>query len=53
MGQPQLYVGLSSQFGAFVGVQMGSIVVDGNCASFIGVGVGFNTEFNGVLGHFS
>ncbi|MGO4152047.1 hypothetical protein [Cupriavidus sp. YAF13] len=52
-GQPQLDVGLSSQFGAFVGVQMGSIVVDGNGASFVGVGVGFNTDFNGVLGHFS
>jgi tellurium resistance protein TerD len=45
---------LSSQFGEFVGVQMGSIMIDAaGLASFVAVGVGFNGDFNNVLGHFS
>jgi tellurium resistance protein TerD len=52
-GQALLDVSLSQQFSEFVGVQMGSIVVDAAGPSFVAIGVGFNTDFNGVLGHFS
>ncbi|MEX3984028.1 hypothetical protein AB4Y45_34125 [Paraburkholderia sp. EG287A] len=52
-GDQLLNASLSNQFAAYFGVQMGSIVIDANGASFEGVGVGFNTDFNGVLGHFS
>ena len=52
-GTELLNVSLSEQFGEFVGVQMGSIMVEASGASFVGVGVGFNTDFNQVLGHFS
>jgi len=44
---------LSAQFGQFVGVQMGSIMIEDTGTSFAQVGVGFNEDFNGVLGHFS
>lgn len=44
---------LSNQFGEFVGVQMGSIMMESSGTSFAQVGVGFNEDFNGVLGHFS
>lgn len=45
---------LSSQFGDFVGVQMGSVIVEENgTVSFCPVAVGFNQDFNQVLGHFS
>ncbi|MGE5491019.1 MAG: TerD family protein [Actinomycetota bacterium] len=52
-GEQVLRASLSSQFGEFVGVQMGSILIDGTGASFAAVGVGFNGDFNTVLGHFS
>jgi tellurium resistance protein TerD len=45
---------LSAQFGDFVGVQMGSIIIDpSNTISFYPVAVGFDQDFNEVLGHFS
>ncbi|MBK3780384.1 TerD family protein [Paraburkholderia aspalathi] len=44
---------LSGQFGPYVGVQMGSVVIEQTGSSFATVGVGFNTDFNGVLGQFS
>lgn len=52
-GETLLDVSLSSQFGAYVGVQMGTIVIEPSGASFAAVGTGFNTDFNEVLGHFS
>ncbi|MEY4765507.1 MAG: hypothetical protein RI907_2180 [Pseudomonadota bacterium] len=53
-GQELMRASLSSQFAEFVGVQMGSIMIDGQgTASFVAVGVGFNGDFNSVLGHFS
>ncbi len=52
-GQELLNVVLSNQFGEFVGVQMGSIMIDAAGSSFVGVGVGFNSDFNQVLAHFS
>jgi tellurium resistance protein TerD len=44
---------LSGQFGPYVGVQMGSVLIEQTGSSFATVGVGFNTDFNGVLGQFS
>jgi len=53
-GTELLRIQLSRQFGEFVGVQMGSILIEaGGKASFASVGVGFNGDFNTVLGHFS
>lgn len=52
-GQELLNVSLSDQFAEFVGVQMGSIMIESSGSSFVGVGVGFNNDFNQVLGHFS
>lgn len=52
-GQELLNVALSSQFGEFVGVQMGSIMVETTGSSFVAIGVGFNSNFNEVLAHFS
>lgn len=52
-GQVLLDVSLSNQFGQFIGVQMGSIIVEPSGAKFHAVGVGFNSDFNEVLGHFS
>lgn len=52
-GQELLNVSLSNQFGEFMGVQMGSIMIDAAGSSFVAVGVGFNTDFNQVLAHFS
>jgi tellurium resistance protein TerD len=46
-------VSLSDQFGEFVGVQMGSIMVEASGSSFAAIGAGFNEDFNQVLGHFS
>lgn len=51
-GNELLNVSLSNQFGEFIGVQMGSIMID-SAASFVAVGVGFNSDFNQVLSHFS
>lgn len=48
-----LNISLSDQFGDCVGVQMGSIMVEATGSSFAMVGVGFNEDFNQVLGHFS
>jgi tellurium resistance protein TerD len=44
---------LSNEFGEFIGVQMGSIIIDSTGTHFEAVGVGFNEDFNGVLGYFS
>jgi tellurium resistance protein TerD len=45
---------LSTQFGEFIGVQMGSVMVEASgSAKFVAVGVGFNGDFNSVLTHFS
>lgn len=52
-GKEHLRASLSSQFSEFVGVQMGSIMMDANGTSFVAVGVGFNGDFNTVLDHFS
>lgn len=52
-GAELLNVSLSAQFGDFIGVQMGSIMVEPAGASFVAIGVGFNSDFNQVLGHFS
>lgn len=52
-GKELLSLSLSSQFGEFIGVQMGSIMVEGSGSSFAAIGVGFNGDFNTVLGHFS
>lgn len=53
-GTEVMRASLSNQFGEFVGVQMGSIMIDATgTANFVAVGVGFNGDFNGVLGHFS
>ncbi|GBG14275.1 tellurium resistance protein TerD [Novimethylophilus kurashikiensis] len=52
-GEELLNVSLSDQFGEFVGVQMGSIMVEPSGSSFVGIGVGFNSDFNQVLAHFS
>jgi len=52
-GAELLNVSLSDQFGEFVGVQMGSIMVEASGSSFHAVSVGFNSDFNQVLGHFS
>lgn len=54
MGQTLLTAKLSAQFGEFVGVQLGSIMLAADKgAEFVAVGVGFNGDFNTVLGHFS
>lgn len=54
MGQPLLTAKLSDQFGDFVGAQLGSIMISADKgAEFVAVGVGFNGDFNAVLGHFS
>lgn len=52
-GQPLLRAALSQEFGDFVGVQMGSILVGPGGAEFAAVGTGFNGDFNAVLAHFS
>jgi len=44
---------LSTQFGEFVGVQMGSLIIDGTGTHFEPVGSGFNEDFNGVLSYFT
>lgn len=53
-GRELMTATLSNQFAEFIGVQMGSILIDRHgAASFASVGVGFNGDFNTVLGHFS
>jgi len=53
-GQQLLQADLSAQFGDFVGVQMGSIIIQpGQPAQFTPVAVGFATDFNGVIAAFS
>lgn len=52
-GEVLLSANLSSQFANFVGVQMGSIMIDANGkAEFIQVGTGFQNDFNDVIAHF-
>jgi tellurium resistance protein TerD len=53
LGEEQMNVSLSDQFGEFVGVQGGSIMVEQSGSSFALIGVGFNNDFNQVLAHFS
>jgi tellurium resistance protein TerD len=53
VGGELMRVQLSSQFGEFVGVQMGSLMIDSGGTHFAPVGVGFNGDFNSVLEHFS
>jgi tellurium resistance protein TerD len=53
VGVELMNVSLSSQFSEFVGVQVGSIMIEPTGSSFIAIGVGFNSDFNQVLGHFS
>lgn len=48
-----LVVSLSDHFADFSGVQMGSIIIDGNGPAFSPVGVGFVGDFNDVLAQFS
>lgn len=53
-GKPLLNAALSTEFGQFVGVHMGSIVIEhSGASSFAGIAAGFNVDFNGVLEHFS
>lgn len=52
-GTELLNVSLSQQFTDFVGVQMGSIMIEPTGSSFVAIGVGFNNDFNQVLSHFS
>ena len=53
-GRELMNATLSDQFGEFIGVQMGSILIERNgTASFAPVGLGFNGDFNTELGHFS
>jgi tellurium resistance protein TerD len=52
-GKELMNVRLSAQFGEFVGVQMGSVMIDEQGTHFAPVGVGFNGDFNTVLEHFS
>ncbi|MFP3637710.1 TerD family protein [Paraburkholderia sp. SIMBA_054] len=52
-GEVLLTVNLSDQFANFSGVQGGSIVLEESGSSFKAVGVGFNTDFNGVVGAFT
>lgn len=53
LGQILHEVSLSDQFGQFVGVQMGSILVEPTGATYHAAGTGFNSDFNEVLSHFS
>jgi tellurium resistance protein TerD len=52
-GVEVLNASLSDQFGDFVGVQMGAIMVEPNGSSFANIGVGFNDNFNKVLQHYA
>jgi tellurium resistance protein TerD len=52
-GGELMRITLSSQFGEFIGVQMGSLLMDEGGTHFAPVGVGFNGDFNSVLEHFS
>ncbi|MFM9923579.1 TerD family protein [Variovorax sp. H27-G14] len=53
-GKELLRANLSSQFGSFVGVQMGSVMIDqSGKAEFVQTAVGFNGDFNAVLENFS
>lgn len=52
-GKEVMRASLSDEFGPFVGVQMGSIIIDSTGTHFERVAVGFNEDFNGVLGYFS
>ena len=44
---------MSNEFGDFVGVQIGSIMVSATDIQFAQVCVGFTDDFNQILGYFS
>ncbi len=52
-GTELMRVSLSGDFGEFIGVQMGSIMMEAGSTHFAPVGVGFQGDFNSVLEHFS
>lgn len=52
-GKVLLDVSLSKDFAEFVGVQVGSVVIEAGQSSYANIGVGFKTDFNDVLGFFS
>ncbi|WP_370682412.1 TerD family protein [Comamonas sp. GB3 AK4-5] len=52
-GEQLLVVNLSEHFSGFTGLQMGSVIIDGNGPAFSPVGVGFSGSFNDVLAQFS
>lgn len=51
-GKELMKVTLSNEFGDFIGIQMGSLIIDSQGTHFEAVGVGFNEDFNQVLGYF-
>ncbi|WP_432723431.1 TerD family protein [Jeongeupia wiesaeckerbachi] len=52
-GATVLNASLSDQFGGFKGAQLASLMVDADGkVEFAAVGVGFNDDFNAVLGHY-
>ena len=51
-GRELLRVNLSTEFGEFVGVQLGAILVSQTDVQFASIGVGFVQDFNEVLSYF-
>lgn len=51
-GRELLRVNLSAEFGEFVGVQLGAILVSQADVQFASIGVGFVQDFNEVLSYF-
>lgn len=52
-GRELLKVNLSNEFGQFVGVQIGAILISDAGVEFAQVGVGFSDDFNAILGFFA
>lgn len=53
-GTELMSANLSDQFGSFIGVQMGSIMIDENGkAEFVQTATGFSDDFNSVIENFS
>lgn len=52
MGHEIMRINLSKDFGEFFGVQMGSIIIDCSGTQFFPIGVGFKSDFNGVIKNF-
>lgn len=53
-GTQIMHANLSSQFGQFIGVQMGAIMIDeSGKAEFVQTATGFSTDFNAVIENFS